>query len=163
MSQELEEVTVQFKWSYVADIALPVGYWKVHFQKPVPRKRRTRGWLLASHTLGGGLLPHEVYMADSRVTSSKSSGRRHLIGMMKLKHDLQFPRNYWNPQFLLLLLLPSGRSFARGRPLRMIICKRPVPPDDYLERASPSEWSFARGRPTTATTTATLYLAEFFY
>ena len=31
--------------------------------------------------------------------------------------------------------------------LRMIICKRPVPPDDHLQEASPSVSSFARGRP----------------
>ena len=29
----------------------------------------------------------------------------------------QFLCNYWNPQFFLLLLLPSGWSFARGWPL----------------------------------------------
>ena len=57
----------------------------------------------------------------------------------------QFPCNYWNPQFLLLLLLPSS-SFARGRPLRMIICKRPVPQDHHLQEAGPSGWPFARGR-----------------
>ena len=28
----------------------------------------------------------------------------------------------------------------------MIICKRPVPPDDHLQVAGPSKWSFARGR-----------------
>ena len=28
----------------------------------------------------------------------------------------QFSSNYWNPQFLLLLLLPSGSSFASSRP-----------------------------------------------
>ena len=31
--------------------------------------------------------------------------------------------------------------------LRMIICKRPVPPDDHLQEASPSVSSFARGQP----------------
>ena len=36
-------------------------------------------------------------------------------------------------------------SFARGRPLRMIIWKRPVTPDDHLQKAGPSGWSFARG------------------
>ena len=29
----------------------------------------------------------------------------------------------------------DGRSFARGWSLRMIICKRPVPPDDHLQEA----------------------------
>ena len=29
----------------------------------------------------------------------------------------------------------------------MIICKRTVPPDDHLQKAVPSRWSFARGRP----------------
>ena len=33
---------------------------------------------------------------------------------------------------------PSEWSFARGRPLRMIICKRQAPPDDYLQEAGPS-------------------------
>ena len=28
-----------------------------------------------------------------------------------------------------------------------IICKRPVPLDDHLQKAGPSGWSFARGRP----------------
>ena len=28
----------------------------------------------------------------------------------------------------------------------MIICKSPAPPDDYLQEAGPSGWSFARGR-----------------
>ena len=28
----------------------------------------------------------------------------------------------------------------------MIICKRTVPPDDHLQKAVPSRWSFARGR-----------------
>ena len=28
----------------------------------------------------------------------------------------------------------------------MIICKRPVSPDDHLQKAVPSRWSFARGR-----------------
>ena len=32
---------------------------------------------------------------------------------------------------------PSGCSFARGRPLRMTICKRPVPSDDHLQEAGP--------------------------
>ena len=59
----------------------------------------------------------------------------------------QLSSNYWNPQFLLLMLQPSRSSFARGRPLRMTICKRPVPPDDHLQEAGPFEWSFARVRP----------------
>ena len=29
----------------------------------------------------------------------------------------------------------------------MIICKRPVPPDNNLQKARPSGWSFARGQP----------------
>ena len=29
--------------------------------------------------------------------------------------------------------------------LRMIICKRPAPPDDHLQMAGPSKWSFVRG------------------
>ena len=41
----------------------------------------------------------------------------------------------------------SGWSFANGQPLRMIICKRPVPSDDHLQEACPFGWSFARGRP----------------
>ena len=32
--------------------------------------------------------------------------------------------NYWYPQFFLLLLLPSGSSFARGRPLILTTTKR---------------------------------------
>ena len=59
----------------------------------------------------------------------------------------QFPCNYWNPQFLFLLLLPSRWSFARGRSLWIIICKRPALPDDHLQEASLSGSSFARGRP----------------
>ena len=35
-----------------------------------------------------------------------------------------FSSNYWNPQFLLLLLLLSGSSFARGRPLILTTTKR---------------------------------------
>ena len=31
----------------------------------------------------------------------------------------------------------------------MIICKRPVHPDDHLQKAGPSGWSFARGLSTT--------------
>ena len=30
---------------------------------------------------------------------------------------------------------PSGLSFAKGRPLQMIICKRPAPPHDHLQDA----------------------------
>ena len=51
---------------------------------------------------------------------------------------------------------PSRWSFARGQILRMIICKRPVPPDDictrlappddYLQEAGPSRWLISRGR-----------------
>ena len=33
------------------------------------------------------------------------------------KRNSQFSCNFWNPQFLLLLLMPSVWSFARGRPL----------------------------------------------
>ena len=29
----------------------------------------------------------------------------------------------------------------------MMICKRPVPPDNHLQEAGPSGWSFARGQP----------------
>ena len=48
----------------------------------------------------------------------------------------------------LILLLPSGSSFAKGRPLRMTICKRLVPLDDHFQESGPSGWSLARGRPT---------------
>ena len=34
----------------------------------------------------------------------------------------------------------SGWSFARGRILWMIICKRPDPPDDHLQEAGSSGW-----------------------
>ena len=53
---------------------------------------------------------------------------------------------FWNPQFLLLLLLPSRWPFARGRSLRIIICKRPAPHFDNQKRAwkihflDPSQW-----------------------
>ena len=51
----------------------------------------------------------------------------------------------------------DGWSFLRGQSLQMIICKRldhldmsicklPVPPDDHLQVAESSEWSFASGR-----------------
>ena len=35
---------------------------------------------------------------------------------------------------------------ARGWSIHKIICKRTVPPDDHLQKAVPSRWSFARGR-----------------
>ena len=41
---------------------------------------------------------------------------------------------------------PSRWSFARGRFLRIIICKSPAPPDHHLQEAVPSGSSFARGR-----------------
>ena len=41
---------------------------------------------------------------------------------------------------------PSGWSFAKGWPIRMIICKRQAHPDDHLLKAGPSGWSFAKGR-----------------
>ena len=50
----------------------------------------------------------------------------------------------------------SGWSFARGRPLCMMMCKslappddhgkRPDPPDDHLQKPGSSAWSIARGR-----------------
>ena len=40
---------------------------------------------------------------------------------------------------------PSRWSFARGRSLQMIICKRPANSDDHLQEAILSGWSFARG------------------
>ena len=33
---------------------------------------------------------------------------------------------------------PSGSSFAKGRPLRITICRRPVPSDHCLQEAGPS-------------------------
>ena len=30
--------------------------------------------------------------------------------------------------------------------IRMIICRRPIPPDDHLQEAGPSCYSFAKGR-----------------
>ena len=45
------------------------------------------------------------------------------------------------------LTIALNCGFARGRPLRMIICKRPVPPNDHLKEACPSRWLFARGWP----------------
>ena len=89
-----------------------------------------------------------------------------LCVLKRILHKIsQFSCNYWNPQFLLLLLLPSewsfargrppldelfqnvgssgiqtGSSFARGRPLWMTVCKRLVPPDHHLQEAGPSFW-----------------------
>ena len=40
---------------------------------------------------------------------------------------------------------PSGRSFAGGQSLWMILCKRRVHSDDHLQEAGPFELSFARG------------------
>ena len=50
----------------------------------------------------------------------------------------------------------SRWSFAKGRPIWMIICKRPAHPeiickrpahpDDHLQKPGPSGWSFAQGR-----------------
>ena len=37
----------------------------------------------------------------------------------------------------------SGWSFARGRPLQIISCQRPAPPDYHLQEAGGSGWSFA--------------------
>ena len=37
--------------------------------------------------------------------------------------------------------------FAKGRPIRMIICKMPVHPDDHMQKAGPTRRSFAKGRP----------------
>ena len=54
----------------------------------------------------------------------------------------QFSFNYCNPQFLLLLLLPSRWSYARGRSLRMIICKRLVPPDNHFQPQKGHENAF---------------------
>ena len=42
--------------------------------------------------------------------------------------------------------ISSGWSISRGRPLRMIICKRRDPWDNHLQEAGSSWWSFARGR-----------------
>ena len=54
----------------------------------------------------------------------------------------QFSSSCWNPQFHSLddhlqEACPSGWSFARVWPLKMIICKRPVPPDHDLQEAGP--------------------------
>ena len=40
--------------------------------------------------------------------------------------------------------IQSG-SWQRWQGWRMIICKRPVPPDGHLQEAGPSGWVFARG------------------
>ena len=40
----------------------------------------------------------------------------------------------------------ESRSWERWLGWRLIICKRPVPPDDHLQEARSSRWSFARGR-----------------
>ena len=52
----------------------------------------------------------------------------------------QFSCNYWNPQFLLLLLLPSGWSFARGRPLILTTttraCKNHFHPTSSIPNSS---------------------------
>ena len=45
--------------------------------------------------------------------------------------------------------------------LRMIICKRPAPPDDHLQEAGPSGSSFARGRPLILTTTKRAWKMHF--
>ena len=39
----------------------------------------------------------------------------------------------------------SWKSWLWRRGWQMIICKRPVPLDDHLREAGPSEWPFARG------------------
>ena len=41
----------------------------------------------------------------------------------------------------------SWQSWLGWRGWQMIICKRPVPPDNNLQKARPSGWSFARGQP----------------
>ena len=41
----------------------------------------------------------------------------------------------------------SRWSFAKGRQIWMINCKRPAHPDDHLRKASQSRWSFAKGQP----------------
>ena len=67
-----------------------------------------------------------------------------LCVLKRILHKIsQFSCNYWNPQFLLLLLLPSKWSFARGRP----------PLDDLFQEAGPSGSSFARGQSFILTTT----------
>ena len=42
---------------------------------------------------------------------------------------------------------PSGWSFAKGLPVRIIFCKRPAHQNDHLQKAGPSGWSFAKGWP----------------
>ena len=44
------------------------------------------------------------------------------------------------------LNLDPGRGDYRVTGVTMIICKRPDPPDDNMQKASSSRWSFARGR-----------------
>ena len=41
----------------------------------------------------------------------------------------------------------SGRLFAKGQAIQMIICKRPALSDYHLQKAVPSVWSFAKGQP----------------
>ena len=50
------------------------------------------------------------------------------------------------PDQVLKNLPPGQWSFARGRSLQMIICKRPDPLDDHLQVAGSSRWSFESGR-----------------
>ena len=50
-------------------------------------------------------------------------------------------------------LLESPIPPLTAAALRMIICKRPAPPDDHLQEAGPSRSSFVRGRPLILTTT----------
>ena len=61
---------------------------------------------------------------------------------------LEYDRKGTKPdQVNSLNLLFEFPSFARGRPLWMIICKRPASLDDHLQEAGPSGWSFARSKP----------------
>ena len=39
----------------------------------------------------------------------------------------------------------SGWSFAKGRPIQMVVCKRPAHPDDHLQKTGQLRWSFAKG------------------
>ena len=58
----------------------------------------------------------------------------------KLNLDPKIWRPRWN-------VLKEKMMFVRGIWLiRMIICKRLVPPDNHLQEGGPSRWSFARGR-----------------
>ena len=41
---------------------------------------------------------------------------------------------------------PSRWSFAKGRSILMIICKRLIHQDDHLQKAGPSRWSFVKRR-----------------